>query len=127
MVGTILSIKTVNAWGSIKYVLVVSIFLFLIWVVSRLVIKMTKKTTTGRQIDLIDRISVAQDSYVYIVRIKGINYVIAQNKGGITLIDKREEEIPGFDEVLQKKVYQAEESFLTKQIKKIIGLFKHEK
>lgn len=75
---------------TIKYIIVVTVFLFLLWGLSRMVTKRHYATLSNRNIKVIERIAISNDKFMYLIELDGIHYLIGSDKSGMTVIDKRE-------------------------------------
>ena len=75
---------------TIKYIIVVTVFLFLVWGLSKLVTKRHFSTLGARNIKVIERIAISNDKFFYLIELDGVHYLIGSDKNGMTVIDKRE-------------------------------------
>jgi hypothetical protein len=74
----------------IKYIIVATVFLFLLWGISKY---LTKKQFVGirnKNMKVIERVAITNDKYLFLVELDGIHYMISSDKNGMRLIDKRE-------------------------------------
>lgn len=75
---------------TIKYIIVATVFLFLLWGLSKY---LTKKHFVGvreKNIKVIERVAISSDKFLYLVELDQIHYLIGSDKSGMTVIDKRE-------------------------------------
>lgn len=75
---------------TINYIIVVTVFLFLLWGLSRMVTKRHFSTLSERNIKVIERIAISNDKFFYLIELDGVHYLIGSDKSGMTVIDKRE-------------------------------------
>ncbi|GAB6109221.1 flagellar biosynthetic protein FliO [Fusibacter bizertensis] len=74
----------------IKYIIVATVFLFLLWGASKY---LTKKQFVGiknKNIKIIERVAITNDKFLFLVELDGVHYMISSDKNGMRLIDKRE-------------------------------------
>ena len=75
---------------TIKYIIVATVFLFLLWGLSKY---LTKKHFVGlreKNIKVVERVAISSDKFLYLVELDQIHYLIGSDKSGMTVIDKRE-------------------------------------
>lgn len=79
-----------DTWFTIKYIVVATVFLFLLWGLSKY---LTKKDFTGlaeKNIKVIERIAISNDKFLYLIELDNVHYLVGCDKNGMTVIDKRE-------------------------------------
>lgn len=83
-----------NMWFTIKYIVVATLFLLLLWLLSRWLIQKKGHVQSGF-VKVHQTMPFAGGKILSILEIEGVFYLIATDKNNITLIDKRENlEIP---------------------------------
>lgn len=78
-----------NMWFTIKYIVVATLFLLLLWLLSRWLIQKKGRVQTGI-IKVHQTMPFAGGKLLSVLEIDGVFYLIATDKNNITLIDKRE-------------------------------------
>lgn len=74
----------------IKYIIVATVFLFLLWGVSKFLTKRQFVGFRNKNIKVIERIAITNDKFLFLVELDGVHYMISSDKSGMRLIDKRE-------------------------------------
>ncbi|MBS7528409.1 flagellar biosynthetic protein FliO [Fusibacter paucivorans] len=80
-----------NYWFSIKYVAMVVIFIYLLWIFSKWLTNKNYISLKDRNIKVLDRTALSNDKYIVLVELENIFYLLGVDKNGITLIDKRDD------------------------------------
>ena len=80
-----------NYWFSIKYVAIVVIFMYFLWIFSKWLTNRNYISLKDRNIKILDRIALSNDKYIVLVELENIFYLLAVDKNGITVIDKRDD------------------------------------
>jgi flagellar biogenesis protein FliO len=75
---------------TIKYIIVATVFLFLLWVFSKYLTKRHFVGLREKNIKVIERIAISNDKFLFLVELDHIHYLIGSDKSGMTVIDKRE-------------------------------------
>ncbi len=75
---------------TIKYIIVATVFLFLLWGFSKYLTKRHFVGLREKNIKVIERIAISNDKFLYLVELDQIHYLIGSDKSGMTVIDKRE-------------------------------------
>ncbi len=75
---------------TIKYIIVATVFLFLLWGLSKYLTKRHFVGLREKNIKVIERIAISNDKFLYLVELDQIHYLIGSDKSGMTVIDKRE-------------------------------------
>lgn len=82
--------RTNDTMFTIKYVVVVTVFLFLLWGVSRYLTKRQHLTFKEKNIKVVERVALSSDKYLYLIELDQVYYLVSSDKSGMSLIDKRE-------------------------------------
>jgi flagellar biogenesis protein FliO len=82
--------RTNDTMFTIKYVVVVTVFLFLLWGVSRYLTRRQHLTFKEKNIKIVERVALSNDKYLYLIELDQVHYLISSDKSGMSLIDKRE-------------------------------------
>lgn len=80
-----------NYWFSIRYIAIVVIFMYLLWIFSKWLTKRNYISLKDRNIKVLDRIALSNDKYIVLVELENIFYLIGIDKSGMTVIDKRDD------------------------------------
>lgn len=75
---------------TIKYIIVATVFLFLLWGLSKYLTKRHFVGLREKNIKVIERVAISSDKFLYLVELDQIHYLIGSDKSGMTVIDKRE-------------------------------------
>lgn len=81
---------TNNTLFTIKYIIVATVFLLLLWWLSKWVTKQHGVIKRNTNIKVVERIAISNDKFIYLVELDQIFYLIGSDKSGMTVIDKRE-------------------------------------
>jgi flagellar biogenesis protein FliO len=73
----------------ISYLIVVGIFIFLAWFVTKTLGDKLTATRHGKLIKYVDSSAITVDKKIFIVEVQGTHYIILSDKNGSALIDKR--------------------------------------
>lgn len=85
-----LNSQTDNMWFTIKYIVVATLFLCVLWFISRWLVQQ-KGSIQKSFVKKHHTTHFANGKYLSVVEVDGVYYVIATDKNNITLIDKREQ------------------------------------
>lgn len=75
----------------LRYVAILLVFFYVVYVTTKFVAKFNQANLSNRNLKIIDQISLTSDKSIAIVEIGGIHYILAMDKNGVYLIDKRED------------------------------------
>ena len=90
-----------NMWFTIKYIVVATLFLLLLWLLSRWLIQKKGHVQTGF-IKVHQTTPFVGGKLLSVIEIEGVFYIVATDKNNITLIDKRDNlEIPNAPSLVQ--------------------------
>ncbi|MGX8797975.1 hypothetical protein ACR6HW_18230 [Fusibacter sp. JL298sf-3] len=81
--------QTDNMWFTIKYLVVATLFLLLLWRLSKWLIRRNGFKPT-RIVKVHQTTPFTQGKWVTIMEIDGVFYIVASDKNGMVLLDKRE-------------------------------------
>ena len=70
--------------------IVATVFLFLLWGLSKYLTKRHFVGLREKNIKVIERVAISSDKFLYLVELDQIHYLIGSDKSGMTVIDKRE-------------------------------------
>ncbi|MCA0384172.1 MAG: flagellar biosynthetic protein FliO [Firmicutes bacterium] len=82
--------RSTDTWFTIKYVVVATVFLLLLWGLSRYVTNRHSVIVREKNIKVIERVAISNEKSIYLFLLDGIYYLVASDKSGMTLLDKRE-------------------------------------
>jgi flagellar biogenesis protein FliO len=111
-----------NYWFSIKYIAMVVIFIYLLWIFSKWLTNKNYISLKDRNIKVLERVALSNDKYIILVELENIFYLLGVDKNGMTLIDKRDD--LSIEQILKGK-NQESKDFAT-VFKSSIGKRKHE-
>lgn len=80
-----------DTWFTVKYFIVAIVFLFLLWVVSKLIISQNGVKMRSHNMKVIERISLSKDKSILLIELEGIHYLIGSDRNNIVLLDKRDD------------------------------------
>lgn len=80
-----------DTWFTVKYFIVTIVFLFLLWVLSKVIINHNGPKVRSHNMKVIERISISRDKSIILVELDGIHYLIGSDKNNMVLLDKRED------------------------------------
>jgi flagellar biogenesis protein FliO len=69
---------------------VATVFLLLLWAVSKYLTKRQGVNIRQKNIKIIERIAISADKFLFLIELDGLYYLISSDKSGMRLIDKRE-------------------------------------
>jgi len=79
-----------NTLFTIKYIVVATVFLFLLWGLSKWVTRQNVVIKKNTNIKVVERIAISNDKFIYLIELDQMFYLIGSDKSGMTVIDKRE-------------------------------------
>ncbi len=79
-----------DTWFTIKYIIVATVFLFLLWGLSKYLTSKQMVRLGEKNIKVVERIAISNDKYFYLIELDHVYYLVGSHKGGFTVIDKRE-------------------------------------
>jgi len=82
--------ETNNTLFTIKYIIVATVFLLLLWWLSRWITKQQNVVKKNHNIKIMERMALSNDKFLYLIELDGIYYLVGSDKSGMTVIDKRE-------------------------------------
>lgn len=82
--------STSDTLFTVKYIIVATVFLLLLWGLSKYLTKRQGITIRQKNIKVIERISISADKFLFLIELDGLYYLISSDKSGMRLIDKRE-------------------------------------
>lgn len=80
-----------DTWFTVKYFIVAIVFLFLLWVVSKVIISQNGVKVRSNNMKVIERISISKDKSILLIELDGIHYLIGSDRNNLSLLDKRED------------------------------------
>ncbi len=80
-----------DTWFTVKYFIVAIVFLFLLWVVSKVIISQNGVKMRSNNMKVIERLSISKDKAILLVELDGIHYVIGSDRNNMVLLDKRDD------------------------------------
>jgi flagellar biogenesis protein FliO len=80
-----------DLWFTIRYIVVATLFICILWVFSKALTKKNSFALKDRRIKVVERTLLSNDKSLILVELENIFYVLAMDKNGIHLIDKRED------------------------------------
>ena len=75
---------------TIRYIIVATVFLFLLWGFSKYLTKRHFVGLREKNIKVIERVALSNDKFLYLIELDHIYYLVSSDKSGMTMIDKRE-------------------------------------
>ena len=75
---------------TIRYIIVATVFLFLLWGFSKYLTKRHFIGLREKNIKVIERVALSNDKFLYLIELDHIFYLVGSDKSGMTMIDKRE-------------------------------------
>ena len=106
---------------TIRYIIVATVFLFLLWGFSKYLTKRHFIGLREKNIKVIERVALSNDKFLYLIELDHIFYLVGSDKSGMTMIDKREHlniEISKQIEPQTDAFFEQLKSSLLKKIKK---------
>lgn len=82
--------STSDTLFTVKYIIVATVFLLLLWGLSKYLTKRQGITIRQKNIKVIERIAISADKFLFLIELDGLYYLISSDKSGMRLIDKRE-------------------------------------
>lgn len=82
--------STSDTLFTVKYIIVATVFLLLLWALSKYLTKRQGVTVRQKNIKVIERIAISADKFLFLIELDGLYYLISSDKSGMRLIDKRE-------------------------------------
>lgn len=79
-----------DTWFTVKYIIVATVFLFLLWGLSKYLTSKQSVKLNERNIKVVERIAISNDKFFYLIELDKVYYLVGSHKGGFTVIDKRE-------------------------------------
>ncbi len=83
--------RTDDLWFTIRYIIVATLFICILWIFSKAITKKNYISLKDRRIKVVERTLLSNDKSLLLVELENIFYVLAMDKSGIHLIDKRED------------------------------------
>lgn len=80
-----------DLWFTIRYIIVATLFICILWIFSKAITKKNYISLKDRRIKVVERTLLSNDKSLLLVELENIFYVLAMDKNGIHLIDKRED------------------------------------
>ena len=80
-----------DLWFTIRYIIVATLFICILWIFSKAITKKNYISLKDRRIKVVERTLLSNDKSLLLVELENIFYVLAMDKSGIHLIDKRED------------------------------------
>ncbi|MBM7560597.1 flagellar biosynthetic protein FliO [Fusibacter tunisiensis] len=108
--------QTDDVWFTIRYIVVATLFISVLWIFSKALTKKNQMSLKGRKIRVLERTLLSNDKSLVLVELENIFYLLAVDKTGIHVVDKRDDLDP-MD--FQRKSTVEELSFV-KQLKESI-------
>lgn len=106
---------------TIRYIIVATVFLFLLWGFSKYLTKRHFVGLREKNIKVIERVALSNDKFLYLIELDHIYYLVSSDKSGMTMIDKREHlniEISKQIEPQTDAFFEQLKSSLLKRVKK---------
>ncbi len=82
--------STSDTLFTVRYIIVATVFLLLLWAVSKYLTKRQGVNIRQKNIKIIERIAISADKFLFLIELDGLYYLISSDKSGMRLIDKRE-------------------------------------
>ncbi|OJV64680.1 MAG: hypothetical protein BGO41_13850 [Clostridiales bacterium 38-18] len=82
--------STSDTLFTVKYIIVATVFLLLLWALSKYLTKRQGVTIRQKNIKVIERVAISADKFLFLIELDGLYYLIGSDKNGMRLIDKRE-------------------------------------
>ena len=82
--------STSDTLFTVKYIIVATVFLLLLWGLSKYLTKRQGITIRQKNIKVIERISISADQFLFLIELDDLYYLISSYKSGMRFIDKRE-------------------------------------
>jgi len=79
-----------DTWFTIRYIIVATVFLFLLWGLSKYLTKRHFVGLREKNIKVVERVAISNDKFLYLIELDKIFYLIGSDKSGMVMIDKRE-------------------------------------
>lgn len=80
-----------DLWFTVRYIIVATLFICILWIFSKAITKKNYISLKDRRIKVVERTLLSNDKSLLLVELENIFYVLAMDKNGIHLIDKRED------------------------------------
>ncbi|MDN5351459.1 MAG: Flagellar biosynthesis protein FliO [Clostridiales bacterium] len=87
--ASIQNTQSSDLWFTIKYIIVATLFIYLLWMFSRFLTKKNHIALKGRRVKIVERVPLSNDKSLILVELGNIFYLIAVHKTGIVLLDTR--------------------------------------
>lgn len=82
--------STSDTLFTVRYIIVATVFLLLLWALSKYLTKRQGVNIRQKNIKIIERIAISADKFLFLIELDGLYYLISSDKSGMRLIDKRE-------------------------------------
>ncbi len=79
-----------DLWFTIRYLIVATLFIYFLWLFSKFLTKKSGISLKDRRIKLHERLPLSNDKYLILIELENIFYLVACDKNGYTVIDKRD-------------------------------------
>jgi len=83
--------QTSDTLFTIRYVVITVIFIYLLWMFSRMISKKNFSALKDKNIKILDRVSLSTDKNILLIELENVFYLIGVDKNGMYLIDKRDD------------------------------------